>query len=208
MCPVDTRSLGNFAHFAQSTMNGEANQQLDQDDTIGTATIQLLDITPMDYFSKTQTPFSQSSVFRDELWRRRQHRQSNGFGEAMMSSACGDYDGARTGQTPKYAAPELAIETVLTRKMSQVDLKKIIEQQMVEARKLMQMFTARAVDGSTRDSKSTATILRSRTVTVSGAALEVARLDETGAALVEPVRRRSSRLQTKQLSLSANCHEM
>lgn len=140
--------LTNIVHLAQSTMNVEASQHEDAD-TIGTANINLYDITPMDYFSKTQTPLSKSSVFRAELWRRR-HRQTNGSGGAM-SSACGDYDGARNGvysQTPKDAAPEVDIETVLTRNMSQDDLKRLIEHQMVEALKLVQMYTMRADDGS------------------------------------------------------------
>lgn len=108
---------------------------------ITTSDIKLYDITPMDYFSKTQTPLSKSQVFRDELWRRR-HRQTNGSGTS--SSACGDHNG------PNCKSEGVDIETVLTRNMSKEDLKRLIEHQMVEAMKLVRLYSTKD-DGSGSD---------------------------------------------------------
>lgn len=115
---------------------------------IGTTGIKLYDITPMDYFSKTQTPLSKSSVFRAELWRRR-HRNTNGNGGENPSF--GKYHTGSNGflsQTPADSSTNVDIETVLTRNMSQDDLKKLIEHQMVEAMKLVRLYTHKADDGS------------------------------------------------------------
>lgn len=118
------------------------------DADIRPAGIMLYDISPMDYFSKTQTRLSKSSVFRAELWRRR-HLQTNGNGGGS-SAYGGYYNGARNGfntQTNTGSCTDVDIETVLTRNMSQEDLKKLIEHQMVEAIKLVRFYSLRTDNG-------------------------------------------------------------
>lgn len=78
-----------------------------------TLNINLYDITPMDYFSRTQASFSKSKTFRDELWRRR-HRNHT----ASSNEKANKFD----------------IEAIFTRKM---DMGKLIENQMAEVMKIL-----------------------------------------------------------------------
>lgn len=83
----------------------------------GNIIVKLLDITAMDYYSKSETDFSKSKTFRDELWRRRHIIHKN-------TDSC-DFD----------------IEEVFTRNMNQDDLKKLLQHQMDEAVKLMNFYS-------------------------------------------------------------------
>lgn len=78
--------------------------------------VKLIDITTMDYYSKSETAFSKSKAFRDELWRRRYTCHKN-------RESC-NFD----------------IEEVFTRNMNQDDLKKLLQSQMDEAIKLMDFY--------------------------------------------------------------------
>lgn len=115
---MNTNGIGGGA--AGSNGNGLIESTLETDD------IKLYDITPMDYYSKTQTHLSKSQIFRDELWRRR-HTQTHGNGGSGSSSTS--------------STDSVDIESVLTRNMSQDDLKRLIEHQMVEAMKLTRLWT-------------------------------------------------------------------
>lgn len=78
--------------------------------------IRLLDITAMDYYSKSDTAFSKSKTFRDELWRRRYNLHKN------------------------RESYNFDIEEVFTRNMNQDDLKQLLQYQMNEAVKLMNFY--------------------------------------------------------------------
>lgn len=108
--------------------------------TIETDDIKLYDITPMDYYSKTQTALSKSQIFRDELWRRR-HTQTLSGGANGSGAASGSGSSSSSSDS-------VDIETVLTRNMSQDDLKRLIEHQMVEAMKLTRLWTYRESDSN------------------------------------------------------------
>lgn len=149
---------------SNGSTNGRINIPMDPDnEACGTETddIKLYDITPMDYFSKTQTPLSKSQIFRDELWRRRTRPASshtangaNGHGHAGPSGiggGGGEGDGAGAGSGSSSASSStdsVDIETVLTRNMSSDDLKRLIEHQMVEAMKLTRLWTYKDSDSN------------------------------------------------------------
>lgn len=131
--------------------------------TLCPADIKLYPLTPMDYFSMTQTPLSKSQTFRAELWRRR-HRQTNGGHTTSIVAANGKTDakngvhasnGGGESRRNKDGVPAVSngttehvdIESVLTRNMRQRDLKGLIDHQMIEALKLMRMFTERSGGG-------------------------------------------------------------
>lgn len=79
--------------------------------------VDLLDISTMDYYSKSQTDFSKSKIFRAELWRRRHTLHKN------------------------RKSHKFDIEEVFTRHMNQDNLKKLLQHQMDEAIKLMNFYS-------------------------------------------------------------------
>lgn len=131
-----------------SDFNGRSDSPTDNTTTSETDDIKLYDITPMDYFSKTQAPLSKSQIFRDELWRRRHTNTTNGSnGKAHGNGHAGG--GGGSGSTSASSSTDsVDIETVLTRNMSSDDLKRLIEHQMVEAMKLTRLWTYKESDSN------------------------------------------------------------
>lgn len=125
--------------------------------------IKLYDITPMDYFSKSQMPLSKTAVFRDELWRRRNNSQTHRKHSNGNAPANGNANGTANGKDQLSASPLPShisstpiascsaltdIGSVLTRNMTSEDLKRLIEHQMVEAMKLTRLWTYRDSDSN------------------------------------------------------------
>lgn len=126
-------------------------QMSDSDAEIFTAAqIRLYDITPMDYFSKTKTHLSQSSVFRAELWRRRHRQSNNGAGFSTIKSLNGGTKGF-TSTPCLNSRTGVDIESVLTRNMNQEDLRNLIQHQAVEAMKLVRLYSLKSFNGRSRD---------------------------------------------------------
>lgn len=134
---------GSSCPSGPSDTNGRDGSPTDNDHTSETDDIKLYDITPMDYFSKTQAPLSKSQIFRDELWRRRHTHTTNGSNGKAHGN--GHHSGSSSASS---STDSVDIETVLTRNMSSDDLKRLIEHQMVEAMKLTRLWTYKESDSN------------------------------------------------------------